>query len=408
MKPIMAIIVLIFALAPGMLFANDTLEGDLFAPVQDVEPEGPTFTVLDGVTLISESITNTWYHIKISERPDRCYVITAQLADEILQATAVVNGVETMADVLNEDGTPMNMNQLASFGEVTFTPSDWGPKRMQVTGKWEDSKHIERFLELKVEHKMESRGWNDPLCDGAIIDELAVIPTTYDIFTVWDDDHPGIAIEKTDDAALTYGVRLTSQPLGRSVTVTPGMAVTGGTWGDAPPPLVFTQDNWDQYQTVTASLICGAGNATFSHVASGLGFDDVEASYMPAAQVVSFVDGIYIDNIQAIRHENEGGKDDIEYRYNINAVIKPAHDITINVSFYSKFTDDPDTAWEFTHFTETLSADHWELYVRVDMLMVDDKDLTPIRHTIDDLNGGSFCDHEDGDELEATVTFPSP
>lgn len=397
MRKVTILMALVLALVPGALFANDTLGGELLAPVQSVEPEGPTFKMVGGVTLISEAITDFGYDIEISEQPDRCYVVTAQLADEVLQAKRVSNGVETMENVLNADGAPMTMQQMASFGTVTFTPSDWGPQRMQVTGKWEDSKHISQFLELKVEHLMESKGWNDPLCDGPVLDEPAVIPSSYDLFTVWDNDQPGVAIEKTDDAALTYRVKLTSQPQGLSVTVTPDIDAKGGTWGDAPAPLTFTQDNWDQYQTVSAPLLCGNGDATFSHATSGLGFDDVKASYLPTARALKYVDGLYINNIEAVRTNH----DTIVYSYYMNAVTKRTHDINFDIIVHLK--DDPDNDPEQFIALERLSR-HDQGSIRVVMRLDDILQLGEVRHVID-LNGGSYCDYADGDELP-TFTFP--
>ncbi len=108
--------------------------------------------------------------------------------------------------------------------------------------------------------------------DGTVQD-LTVTATT---LTIEDDDTRGIAVSPTnltvaEGRSKSYTVVLSSQPTG-AVTVTPSVS------GDsdvtvAPSKLTFTEDNWDQPQTVTVSAAQDAdaedASATIVHAVSG-------------------------------------------------------------------------------------------------------------------------------------------
>ncbi len=123
--------------------------------------------------------------------------------------------------------------------------------------------------------------------DGAV-QGLSVTRTT---LTIEDDDTRGIAVSSTDltvdegAGSSTYTVVLESQPTG-TVTVTPSVS------GDsdvtvAPSTLTFTEDNWDQPQTLTVSAAqdddADDSSATITHAVSGGDYgsetaDDVEVT----------------------------------------------------------------------------------------------------------------------------------
>ena len=116
--------------------------------------------------------------------------------------------------------------------------------------------------------------------DGTVQD-LTVTATTV---SIEDDDTRGIALSPTnltvaEGRSKSYTVVLSSQPTA-DVTVTPSVS------GDsdvtvAPSKLTFTEDNWDQAQTVTVSAAQDAdaedASATIAHAVSGGDYGSVAA-----------------------------------------------------------------------------------------------------------------------------------
>ena len=125
---------------------------------------------------------------------------------------------------------------------LTFTPNDFGSKTVTVRAGDDhngdpDTARINHVVSGAAEY------------DGYRVSDVIV--------TVTDNDEAGVTISKSsfdinEGASNTYTVKLDTEPSGDEVTVTP-IVGTGLDVSVLPASLTFTDDDWNNAQTVTAS-----------------------------------------------------------------------------------------------------------------------------------------------------------
>ena len=118
-----------------------------------------------------------------------------------------------------------------------------------------------------------------------------------------DNDMPGVTVDPetlsvTEESTDTYTVVLDTLPTG---PVTVSVAKQSGGDDDltvSPTALTFTTDDWSTAQTVTVSAAAdddtAAGTATFTHSASGGGYDDVTIASVSATEADDDMAGVSV------------------------------------------------------------------------------------------------------------------
>ena len=186
----------------------------------DDDAAGIVVTISGETLTIDESGTNSSFDISLSSRPTSDVVIS-------------ISGLDTSEGSLDKD-------------QLTFTPDNWNqPQTVTLTGldDFLVDGDISFTLLLAVENNLSSSDYHDL---------TSQIPATNT-----DDDEAAIVVSRTNDQLQTsesgeadsFTVRLNSQPLNHVVIDISGLDASEGSLSST--ELIFSQDNWNEDQTVT-------------------------------------------------------------------------------------------------------------------------------------------------------------
>ena len=186
----------------------------------DDDAAGIVATISGETLTIDESGTNSSFDISLSSRPTSDVVIS-------------ISGLDTSEGSLDKD-------------QLTFTPDNWNqPQTVTLTGldDFLVDGDISFTLLLAVENNLSSSHYHDL---------TSQIPATNT-----DDDEAAIVVSRTNDQLQTsesgeadsFTVRLNSQPLNHVVIDISGLDASEGSLSST--ELIFSQDNWNEDQTVT-------------------------------------------------------------------------------------------------------------------------------------------------------------
>ena len=148
-----------------------------------------------------------------------------------------------------------------------------------------------------------------------------------------DDETPAITLSGTslsvpEEGNNTYTVRLATEPVGGSVTVT----ITGAADGlvASPTSLTFTAANWDTTRTVTVTAANDLNgdneNVTFSHAASGADYGSVTAAELVATSTDNDTPSLAVTPTTLEVDENNSGT------YTIRLNTQPSANVTVTVT----------------------------------------------------------------------------
>src|SRR6185503_14903603 len=165
---------------------------------------------------------------------------------------------------------------------LTFTVADWNVaqtiKVTAVSDGLAENKHSARII-----HTLTSA---DTAFNRRLENDLTPVPLVFEL-DVTLSDKAGVEILQSDASTFvvsgatdgsqndTYDVRLTSQPLA-DVTIT---IRSDGLSNANPVSLIFTPDNWDEFQTVTVTAVENPNVA------------EHELHFAPATQRANVIDG---------------------------------------------------------------------------------------------------------------------
>ena len=175
----------------------------------------------------------------------------------------IVLGVEPKANVTVTATVPDDAQFTVSPSTLTFTTANWNDAQTVTVTAPQDDDAADGASE--VTHAAKGGGYDD-----ASIDAVSV--------TITDDDEVGImvsaiAMEVREGSSARYTVRLATEPTEEPVQLTIG--VVGDDVYTIPSVVSFTQDSWDQPQSVTVFVREDTdeteenGVATLSHTAAG-------------------------------------------------------------------------------------------------------------------------------------------
>ena len=284
----------------------NTTDDDAPAFVFDADPSSPATDEAGPLALeeLSTSSTNSAdYSVRLSSQPTQTVTATISSGNT---ASVTVGDTDT--------GTPGDQNTL------TFTASNWDtPQTVTLTAQDDDNGYDER---VTITH-------------SAATPTSSEYTNVSDDFTasVTDDETPAITLSGTslsvpEEDSATYTVRLATEPVGGSVTVT----ITGAADGLAanPTSLTFTAANWDTTQTVTVTAANdqdgGNETATFSHAASGADYGSVAAAELVATSTDDDTPSLRVSTASLTVDENSSAT------YTMRLNTQPSASVTVTVT----------------------------------------------------------------------------
>ena len=286
--------------------AANTTDDDVPAFVFDADPSSPATDEAGPLALeeLSSSSTNSAdYSVRLSSQPTQT-------------VTATISSVDTSSVTVGDtdSGNPGVQNTL------TFTSSNWDTAQtVTLTAQQDDNGYDERVT----------------------ITHSAATPTSSEYtnvsggFTasVTDNETPAITLSGSslsvpEEGNNTYTVRLATEPVGGSVTVT----ITGAADGlvASPTSLTFTASNWDTARTVTVTAANDQDGdnetATFSHAASGADYGSVAAAEIVATSTDNDTPSLAVTPTTLEVDENNSGT------YTIRLNTQPSGNVTVTVT----------------------------------------------------------------------------
>ncbi|MCM2374218.1 sodium:calcium exchanger [Rhodopirellula sp. ICT_H3.1] len=226
--------------------------------------------------------------------------------------------------------TPQTPNQVTlSSTTLTFTPSNWNlPQTVQITAT--NDSVAEASLNVALQTSVLAS--TDSSFSGVSVDDLNV--------TVIDNDTAGVSITSTsglitseNGQTATTQVRLTSEP---TVPVTINFVSSNTNEGTvSPAQLVFTQSNWNQFQTLTLTGVDdGIVDATQNYQITGLinssdsFYQNVTVPTITASNLNTTVADLLIQPSSGLV-TRENGQSDV---FNVRLSSKPNSNVTLNLT----------------------------------------------------------------------------
>ena len=227
------------------------------------------------------------------------------------------------------------------------------------------------------------------------------------IVTITDNDEPGVSISKAsldieEGDSASYEVELDTEPAG-DVTVTIG-GTTGTDLSLDPASLTFTDQNWNQPQTVTVTAGEDADKvdeapATLRHTVSSL--DDGAYNGLSADDVtVTITDddepGVSISETSLEIEEGDSAS------YEVELDTEPAGDVTVTIGGTTG------TDLSLDQASLTFTDQNWSVPQRVTVTADHDSDAVDeapatITHTVSSLDDGAY-DGLDADDVTVSIT----
>jgi len=208
---------------------------------------------------------------------------------------------------------------------LTFTPANWQQAQQVKVRAMDDAKVEANGHAGSIQHVASSV---DGIYDGILISDVGA--------TIQDNDSAGLTANGASGlqvneggADASYSVRLTSQPDGAVLVSLSG----GGQLALDPAALTFTDQNWDQPQTVTVKALDDAvdeGDSYAALVSYSLTGDPTYQGLPVAEQAVTVVDndtaGVRLSTttIQADRGD--------EAAYTVALTSQPLDDVVVDLS----------------------------------------------------------------------------
>ena len=354
--------------------------------VFDADPSSPATDEAGPLQLneLSSSSTNSAdYTVRLPSQPTQTVTATITSGN-----TASVTVDDTDTD------TPGDQNTL------TFTSSNWNtPQTVTLSAQQDDN------------------GFNESV---TITHTAATTPnseytnvTANFTASVTDDETPAITLStptltvlEEDDAA--YTVRLATEPVGGSVTVTitgagDGLAADTSTQGGIQTSLTFTTANWDTERTVTvtaANDLNGENETvTFRHTASGADYGSVAAADLEATSTDNDTPGLQASRTQLTVNENSSAT------YTIRLNTQPSANVTVTVSGASGAVTVDTATTSGNQNTLTFTSTNWATTQTVTVAAADDGNAvneTPtLTHTA---SGGGYSSLAAGARPSVQVT----
>ena len=230
--------------------------------------------------------------------------------------TATITSNTPSITVDDTDGDSLNGVQ----NTLTFTAANWAtPQTVTLTAQQDDNGFDETAT---ITHRARTTPNS----------EYTNVNGTFTA-SVTDDETPAITLSATtltvpEENSRTYTVRLATEPVGGSVTVT----ITGAAnnLSASPTGLTFTTANWDTARTVTVAAANdndGTNDvATFSHAASGADYGSVPAATIMATSTDDDAPSLQVSTTALTVNENSSGS------YTIRLNTQPSATVTVTVS----------------------------------------------------------------------------
>ena len=293
--------------------------------------------------LQSSSTNSDDYTVRLSAQPTQTVTATITSGD-----TSSVTVGDTDTD------TPGDQNTL------TFTSSDWNtPQTVTLTAQQDDNGFDENVTITHAARTTPSSEFNN--VSGSFT------------ASVTDDETPAITLSATmltvpEENSRTYTVRLATEPVGGSVTVT----ITGAEnrLSASPTSLTFTTANWDTARTVTVSAANdndGANEtATFSHAAAGADYGSVTAATLTATSTDDDAPSLQVSTTMLAVNENASAT------YTIRLNTQPSATVTVTVSGASGAVTVDTAATSGNQNTLTFTTGNWATAQTVTVAAGDD------------------------------------
>ena len=293
---------------------------------------------------LQSSTTNSDdYTVRLSAEPTQTVTATIASGD-----TSSVTVGDTDTD------TPGDQNTL------TFTSANWNtPQTVTLSAQQDDNGFDETVTITHTAATTPSSEFNN--VSGSFT------------ASVTDDETPAITLSATtltvpEENSRTYTVRLATEPVGGSVTVT----ITGAEnrLSASPTSLTFTAGNWDTARTVTVSAANdndGANEtATFSHAAAGADYGSVTAATLTATSTDDDAPSLQVSTTMLAVNENASAA------YTIRLNTQPSATVTVTVSGASGAVTVDTAATSGNQNTLTFTTGNWATAQTVTVAAGDD------------------------------------
>ena len=331
------------------LTANTT-DNDTAGFVFDADPS--TGNVDDAGPLaldeLSTSATNSDdYTVRLTAEPTQTVTVTITSANT---SSVTVGDTDGIANGIQNT--------------LTFTSSNWNtPQTVTLTAEEDDNGYDET---VRIAHRARTTPTS----------EFNNVSADFEA-RVDDDETPAIVLSAAtlsvpEQRTATYTVRLATEPVGGSATVT----ITGAanSLSASPTRLVFTARNWSTPRTVTVTAAdddnSSNDQATFRHAATGADYGGAAAAEIVATSVDDDTPSLRVSPTRLAVRENGSGT------YLIRLNTQPSATVTVTIGgATAEVTADTD-ATPGDQTTLTFTAQNWNSNRTVTVSAADDADAT--------------------------------
>ena len=290
---------------------------------------------------LSTSATNSDdYTVRLSAQPTRTVTVTVASAN----TSSVTVGTQNA---------------------LTFTSSNWNtPQTVTLTAEDDDNGYDET---VRIAHR--ARTTPNSEFNNVSADFEARVD---------DDETPAIVLSAAtlsvpEQRTATYTVRLATEPVGGSATVT----ITGAanSLSASPTRLVFTARNWSTPRTVTVTAAdddnSSNDQATFRHAATGADYGGAAAAELVATSVDDDTPSLRVTPTRLQVRENGSGA------YLIRLNTQPSATVTVTIGgATAEVTADADPSMPGDQTAMTFTAQNWNASRTVMVTAADDADAT--------------------------------
>ena len=281
-----------------------------------------------------------------------------------------------------------NTDVTTDPGTLAFTTLNWNnPQTVTVTAAEEENVVDDTAT---VTHSVSGADYADVSAPGITLN-------------VTDNDKAGVFISSTFHAVVdvcdyTYSVTLLTQPTG-DVAVTIGDPSNTDVTAD-PEALTFTQDNWDDAQTVTVTCTkdddAVVDKATVTHSVSGNDYADVSAPDVAITVYDTDIAGVTLSESSLVIGEGGTGT------YTVQLDTEPTGTVTVTVHdpTNTDVTTDPGTL--------AFTPDSWDDPQTVTITAAEEDDEFDDTATVTHSASGGGYGSVNVDGVIVTVTEPKP